>query len=102
MWNKFSVAKKQKQHNCGFPRPHQLRGGALSQSEATGVPVLTLSAVQRAGQRAGAPGQRPAHVSAQLLLGGRLAAASVLPEAAALGRPLAGLFGRLRLLRHRL
>lgn len=99
MWNKFSVAKK----NLRVLRPHQLSGTALSQSEATGVvPVLTLSAVQRAGKRAGAPGQRPAHVSAQLLLGGRLAAASVLPEAAALGRPLAGLFGRLRLLRHRL
>lgn len=61
--------------------------------------ALTLSAVQRAGQRAGAPGQRPAHVSAKFLLGGRLPTASVLPEAATLGRPLAGLFGRLRLLR---
>lgn len=68
----------------------------------TGVGFLTLSAVQRAGQRAGAPGQRPAHVSAQLFLAGHLPAASVLPEAATLGWPLAGLFGWLHLLRCRL
>lgn len=62
-----------------------------------GSPALTLAAVQRAGQRAGAPGQRPVDVAGQLLLGGRLPAAPVLPEAAALGGTLARLPRRLRL-----
>lgn len=49
---------------------------------------LTFSAVQRAGQSAGAPGQGPVDVSTQFLLGGRLSGSSVLPETPSLRRPL--------------
>lgn len=60
-------------------------------------PRLTFPAVQRAGQSAGAPGQRPVHVPAHFLLGGRLSGASILPEAAAFGGALLRPPGWLRL-----
>ena len=50
--------------------------------------MLTLSAVQGARQGAGTPGERPAHLPRQTLLGSGLAGTPVLPEAPALLRAL--------------
>lgn len=59
--------------------------------------VLTFSAIQCAGEGAGAPGQRPVHIPPQFLLCSRFSSTPVLPETATLLRALACLPCRLRL-----
>lgn len=59
--------------------------------------VLTLTAVQCAGESAGAPGQGPVDIAAKFLLCDGLSGASVLPETATLRWSLTRLPGWLHL-----